>query len=50
MALINHKKFSPLVAKTDLKSLIELTTCVDHANATSYHEGKTMLFYGFDKP
>ena len=31
---------SPLVTKPDLKSLIELSTCVDH-------EGKTMLFYGF---
>ena len=27
--------------KTDLKSLVELT-CVDHANSTSYHEGKTV--------
>ena len=27
--------------KTDLKSLVELT-CVDHANSTSNHEGKTV--------
>ena len=27
--------------KTDLKSLLELT-CVDHANSTSYYEGKTV--------
>ena len=36
--LLKRVKYSH---KTDLKSLVELT-CVDHANSTSYHEGKTV--------
>ena len=35
--------------KTDLKSLVELT-CVDHANSTSYHEGKTVYICSAEPP
>ena len=35
--------------KTDLKLLVELT-CVDHANSTSYHEGKTVYICSAEPP
>ena len=35
--------------KTDLKSLMKMT-CVDHANPTPYHEGKTLYICSADPP
>ena len=35
--------------KTDLKSLMKMT-CVDHANPTPYHEGKTVYICSAEPP
>ena len=35
--------------KTDLKSLMKMT-CVDHANPTPYHEGKTVYICSVEPP
>ena len=44
-----HLKGEKQSHKTDLKSLVELT-CMDHANSTSYHEGKTVYICSAESP